>query len=143
MPTGEKVLPKSGVPLVVILRRRDDYVDVRQSIDEVLDEEAQVKSLQDTYDPAEGEGQSAEHDDAKGVHRSIEIKVAYQLGGAVFVSCLHGFLERVVLHVVERGYPLRVNLADECVPVYELVGFVGRSKDARQLSPFERSEVFQ
>ena len=53
---------------VRLLRRRDDYVDVRQSIDEVLDEEAQVKPLQDTYDPAEGEGQSAEHDEAKGVH---------------------------------------------------------------------------
>ena len=66
---------------VRLLRRRDDYVDVRQSIDEVLDEEAQVKPLQDTYDPAEGEGQSAEHDDAKGVHRSIEIKV--------FASILH------------------------------------------------------
>ena len=47
----------------------------RQFIGEVLDEEAHVKTLQDTYDPAEGEGQSAEHDDAKGVHRSIEIKV--------------------------------------------------------------------
>ena len=46
-----------------------------QLIDEVLDEEAHVKPLQVTYDPAEGEGQSAEHDDAKGVHRSIEIKV--------------------------------------------------------------------
>ena len=143
MPTGEKVLPKSGVPLVVILRRRDDYVDVRQLIDEVLDEEAQVKSLQDTYDPAEGEGQSAEHDDAKGVHRSIEIKVAYQLGGAVFVSCLHGFLERVVLHVVERGYPFRTHLADERIPIYELVCLVGRSTNANHLPPFERSEVFQ
>ncbi len=60
---------------VRLLRRRDDYADVRQLIDEVLDEEAQVKPLQDSYDPAEGEGQSAEHDDAKGVHRSIEIKV--------------------------------------------------------------------
>lgn len=39
-----------------------------QFIDEVLDEEAHVNPLQDTYDPAEGEGQSAEHDDAKGVH---------------------------------------------------------------------------
>lgn len=86
---------------VRLLRRRDDYVDVRQSIDEMLDEEAQVNPLQDTYDPTEGEGQSAEHDDAKGVHRSIEIKVAYQLGGAVFVSRLHSFFERVVLHVVE------------------------------------------
>ena len=73
----------------------------RQLIDEVLDEEAQVKTLKDTYDPAEGEGQSTEHDDAKGVHMSIEIKVAYQLGGAVFVSRLHSFFERVVLHVVE------------------------------------------
>lgn len=49
----------------------------------MLDEVANAKPLQDTYDPAEGEGQSAEHDDAKGVHRSIEIKVAYQLGDAV------------------------------------------------------------
>lgn len=65
MPTGGKVLPKSGVPLVVILRRRDVDVYYHQLIDEVLDEEAQVKPLQDTYDPAEGEGQSAEHDDAK------------------------------------------------------------------------------
>ena len=109
----------------------------------MLDEEAQVKPLQDTYYPAEGEGQSAEHDDAKGVHRSIEIKVAYQLGGAVFVSRLHSFLERVVLHFVERGYPFRVLLADECVTVYELVCLVCRSKDARQLPPFKRSEVFQ
>ena len=46
-----------------------------QFIDEVLDEEAHVKSLQDAYHPAEGEGQSAEHDDIKDVHRSIEIKV--------------------------------------------------------------------
>ena len=60
---------------VCLLCRRDDYVDVRQSIDEVLDEEANAKPLHDSYDPAEGEGQSAEHDDAKGVHRSIEVKV--------------------------------------------------------------------
>ena len=51
--------------MVVILRRRDVDVYYHQLIDEVLDEEAQVKPLQDTYDPAEGEGQSAEHDDAK------------------------------------------------------------------------------
>lgn len=116
---------------------------VRQSIDEVLDEEANAKPLHDSYDPAEGEGQSAEHDDAKGVHRSIEIKVAYQLGGAVFVSRLHGFFERVVLHVIERGNPFGVHLADARIPIYELICLVGRSKNARQLPPLERAEVFQ
>ena len=53
---------------VRLLRRRDVDVYYHQFIDEVLDEEAHVNPLQDTYDPAEGEGQSAEHDDAKGVH---------------------------------------------------------------------------